>query len=477
MTSLAKVACGLLGILSWLTADISVAQVDATAKELLLKPFPAELLKSDFNSLGSCGLVAVKGDFSDPATSISGTNGFGLICGVKTKNTPKIWFARIAADGTYLKGHFLGQLVKRIEYAYQDGSILGLANTSIPAFIMFDPQGKIVWQYQIKTAENLAAETIAITEVKDGYVITYYSHMGAQASSQGINYKLLKIGIEKIDRYGKIIWTNELKEPIQENAALFGENGEAVTIETLQDSKFAVSITTRFLDADNNPSAIHYEVHYYNMDGTWKYRRGFNVKDAAANADQAFSVDPNGNMIFIGYTGESQEDWQTLQQLQFIFFNSDGEIVWRQPIVPSIPPQTDTKVGAICMLWKALQDPQGDYVVICEQRYADVNGWVSDPSYNQLMAYRFNQEGKEISMTPLLNGEEVGKNSYFESEEEVTPVGKNVAFSQGQLLIGLTKPMVELSKAELDQLMLPKNSGQISEKLGIKIYQISLPSK
>ncbi|MBL0338879.1 MAG: hypothetical protein IPP67_06880 [Rhodospirillaceae bacterium] len=52
-----------------------------------------------------------------------------------------------------------------------------------------------------------------------------------------------------------------------------------------------------------------------------------------------------------------------------------------------------------------------------------------------------------------------------------------MAFSQGQLLIGLTKPMVELSKAELDQLMLPKNSGQISEKLGIKIYQISLPTK
>ncbi len=114
---------------------------------------------------------------------------------------------------------------------------------------------------------------------------------------------------------------------------------------------------------------------------------------------------------------------------------------------------------------------------LCGCSYADVNGWVSDQSYNQLMAYRFNQEGKAISITPLLNGEEVRKNSYFESEGEVTPVGKNVAFSQGQLLIGLTKPMVELSKAELDQLMLPKNSGQISEKLGIKIYQISLPTK
>ena len=158
--------------------------------------------------------MAVKGDLSDPATSISGTNGFGLICGVKTKNTPKIWFARIAADGTYLKGHFLDQLVKRIEYAYQDGSILGLANTSIPAFIMVDPQGKIVWQYKTKTAESLAAENIAIAEVKDGYVITYYSHMVAQTSSQGINYKLLKIGIEKIDRYGKIIWTKKAKYPL-----------------------------------------------------------------------------------------------------------------------------------------------------------------------------------------------------------------------------------------------------------------------
>lgn len=475
MLWLNKIGCGLLGMAVWLAAGISVAQVDSTAKELLLKPFLAELLKSGFDSLSFCVLGPVKEDFGNPATSMSGKKGFGLTCGVETKNTPKIWYGRLAEGGTYVKGHFLDQLVKRIEFSYQDGSILGLANTSIPTFIMFDPQGKAIWEYQTQATDDLPLENVMIIEIKDGYVIAYYSSdIYSQATD---DYNLLNVSVEKIDRQGKRVLSNNLKEAIDKKAHLFAGEGSAVDLWALQDSKFALSIATNSLDGNGNPNAIHYNVHYYNSDGRGKVQRGFHIKGSAANADQGFSVDLNGNMIFIGYTGEGQEDWQTVQQLQLTFLNSDGEVVWRQPIVPSIAPQTDTKVGAICMLWTALQDPQGDYVVICEQRYADENGWVSDPSYNQLMAYRFNQEGKKTSITTLLNGEKVRKNLYFDFEGAVIAVGKNVVFSQGQLLMGLTKPVPELSKKELEQLMLSKNSGQISERLGIKIYQISLPTK
>lgn len=475
MTSLGKVACGLLGILSWLTVNVSVAQIHPAATEVLLKPFLAELLKSDFDSLSFCVLGAVKEGFGNPATSMSGKKGFGLTCGVETKNTPKIWYVRLAEGGTYVKGHFLDQLVKRIEFSYQDGSILGLANTSIPTFIMFDPQGKTIWEYQTQATDDLPLENVMIIEIKDGYVIAYYSSdIYSQATG---DYNLLNVSVEKIDRQGKRVWSNNLKEAIDKKAHLFAGEGSAVDLWALQDSKFALSIATNSLDGNGNPNAIHYNVHYYNSDGRGKVQRGFNIKGSAANADQGFSVDLNGNMIFIGYTGKGQEDWQTVQQLQLTSLNRDGEIVWRQQIVPSIAPQTDTKVGAICMLWKALTDPQGDYVVICEQRYADENGWVPDPSYNQLMAYRFNQEGKKTSITTLLNGEKVRKNLYFDFEGAVIAVGKNVVFSQGQLLIGLTKPVAELSKKELEQLMLSKNSGKITERLGIKIYQISLPTK
>lgn len=478
MARMNKIGGGLLGIAALLMASMAVGQ--NAPRAIQLKSFPAEFLTNDFDNVEFCGLLSIKGKLGNSPLYNIGTTGFGLTCGVIINHVPKIWVAQITPNGLYAKAHFLDQVVKRIEYMDEDGNILALANTSIPTFLMFDPQGKMIWQYQTKTTENFPEENVMITEIKDGYVIAYYSSdIYAQATD---DYNLLNVSLEKIDRQGKMVGSNNLKEPFDKNAQLLrgdklAEKG-VVQLWPLQDGKFALSISSFYLDEDGYPNRLEFIVNYPDSNGSENLRRGLNIQGDAAGGDHVFAVDATGKMIFSGYGGQGIEDWQTEQQLELALLDADGQVIWKQLIAPPIPPSSPgSQVGAICMLWNVLVDLQGNYVVICQPRYVDKNGWVKDQNYRQLIAYQFNQQGQQISRTLILDGEQAKEDLFFDSKGHNISVEKNMAFLQGKLLIGLTKPAAKLSRDQLLQVMKSTNPAAMNEALGIKMYQVDLPKK